>query len=276
MNPVFAGRPARERLRERQEQLDVQAKKSLGQNFLVSDTVIQKILNETRELAPASLIEVGPGLGALTDGLRVMQKPLTLIELDSRLAAYWREQGCDVIEADALQWSWDLGDRARPCVLVSNLPYQISSSLVIDRSMDDRPLDGMILMFQKEVAQRMKANLRQDSYGFLSVVAQTFWKIDLLLEASSGDFSPPPKVASRVLVFRPRPSPVPDRRRYLKFLKACFLHPRKYLLSNLAQGWGTGKEQAREFFEKGGWDPRIRGDQVTPEKFLELFGLFGG
>jgi 16S rRNA (adenine1518-N6/adenine1519-N6)-dimethyltransferase len=267
-------RPAHERLRERRDRLAVQAKKSLGQNFLVSDSVIGKIWKAVEELKPASLLEIGPGLGALTDGLKEMKAPLTLIELDSKLAEYWRQDGCTVIEADALQWSWNLEGFARPCVLVSNLPYQISSSLVIDRCMDEKPLDGMVLMFQKEVAQRMKATIHQGPYGFLSVVAQTFWKIDLLLEASSGDFSPPPKVASRVLVFVPKPSPVRDRRRYLKFLKACFLHPRKYLLSNLAEGVGLGKEEVRRRFEEGSWDPRLRADQLSPEKFLELFRRF--
>lgn len=267
---------ARERMRERQTLLEVGAKKSLGQNFLVSDSVIGKILFEVRNQAPASIVEVGPGLGALTDGLIEMGLPLTLIELDTRLAAYWKEKNQTVIEVDALQWSWDLSQLPRPCTLASNLPYQISSSMVVDRCLDEVPLDGMILMFQKEVAQRMKATIHQGSYGFLSVIAQTFWKIELLLEASSGDFFPPPKVASRVLVFKPKPSPVANRRRYLKFLKASFLHPRKYLLSNLAEGWGVGKEAARAKFIEGGWDPQIRGDQLTPEKFLELFRLFEG
>ena len=269
-------KPARERLRDRQAELHIEAKKSLGQNFLISDSVIGKILNEVQSMNPASIIEVGPGMGALTDGLRQIPVPLTLIELDSKLAAYWRDQGCDPIEVDALQWSWQLGEQKRPCVLVSNLPYQISSSLVVDRSMDEKPLDGMVLMFQKEVAQRMKANQDHDLYGFLSVLTQTFWKLNLVLEASSGDFLPAPKVASRVLGFKPLPSPVKNRRDYLKFLKACFLHPRKYLSSNLAEGRGLGKEEVKKRFESGGWDPQLRGDQLTPQKFLELYRLFEG
>ena len=267
---------ARQRLQARQDELGGTAKKSLGQNFLISDSVIDKILAAVARRNAASILEIGPGMGALTDGLRLLKVPLTLIELDRNFVGYWQAQGMNVIEADALQWNWELGEFARPCVLVSNLPYQISSSLVVDRSLDEKPLDGMILMFQKEVAQRMKATSQQGPYGFLSVLAQTFWKIDLLLEASSGDFLPAPKVASRVLVFEPKPSPVKDRRRYLKFLKACFLHPRKYLLSNLAHGMNTPKEQVKAHFDKMGLSSQVRAGELTIEKFLELFHLFEG
>lgn len=266
--------PARERLRVRKEFLGVEAKKSLGQNFLVSDHVIQKILQSVAAFGAASLVEVGPGLGALTDGLRAMPGNLTLIELDSVLARYWREQGAHVIEADALRWDWDLSALPRPCVFVSNLPYQISSSIVIERCLDPDPVDGMILMFQKEVAQRLRATPKDDAYGFLSVMAQTFWKTEMLLEASSHDFDPPPKVASRVVVFRPRGGPLPHRRKYLRFLKACFLQPRKLLVSNIAAGLHFPKEEAQKRLVGLGLDPKVRGDQLPLEKFLELFRLF--
>ena len=267
---------ARQRLQARQNELGANAKKSLGQNFLISDSVIDKILAAVARRQPATILEIGPGMGALTDGLRLMKTPLTLLELDSNFVTYWKSQGMDVIEVDALQWNWDLSAYTTPCLLVSNLPYQISSSLVVDRSLDESPLDCMILMFQKEVAQRMKATPRQGPYGFLSVLAQTFWKVDLLLEASSGDFLPAPKVASRVLVFEPKPPPVKDRQKYLKFLKACFLHPRKYLASNLAHGMQTSKEQVKIHFDKMGLSSQVRAGELTIEKFLELFHLFEG
>lgn len=265
---------ARERLRRRQEELGVAAKKSLGQNFLVSDAVIGKILDEARGMRPGSLIEIGPGLGALTDGLRETGAPLTLIELDSVFADYWRGQGEEVIEVDALRWSWELSGFDRPCVLVSNLPYQISSSLVVDRCLDERPLDGMILMFQKEVAQRLKARPGHELYGFLSALAQTFWKIEQVVDAGPREFSPAPKVASRVLSFRPKERPVDDPRRFLKVMKAAFLHPRKYLVSNLGEGLGLPKDEVKERFVRAQWNPQIRADQLAPEKFLELYALF--
>ncbi|MBX2996417.1 MAG: ribosomal RNA small subunit methyltransferase A [Bdellovibrionaceae bacterium] len=266
--------PARERLRSRQEALGVQAKKSLGQNFLISDSVIGKILKATKDLKPGSILEVGPGMGALTDGLKQLGVPLRLIELDSVFAQYWRDDGQEVIETDALQWDWAQLSGEKPRVLVSNLPYQISSSLVVDRSLDDDPLAGMVLMFQKEVAQRMKATEKQGPYGFLSVLAQSFWKIDLLLEASSHDFLPPPKVASRVLVFQTKPSPVENKRDYLRFLKACFSQPRKYMASNLAGEYALPKEEVKSRLESWGFNPQTRAEQLSLQNFLEIYPHF--
>lgn len=266
--------PARHRYRDRQELLLHQAKKSLGQNFLVSDLVIEKILKAADSFDSKDFIEIGPGLGALTDGLLKLANKLILVELDSGLAAYWRTQGCEVNEVDALQWHWDLTDYSSAPVLISNLPYQISSSLVIERSLDTKPLHGMVLMFQKEVAQRLKASSGQSAFGFLSVIAQTFWNIELLLEASSHDFSPPPKVASRVLVFRPRETPIDDRRRYLRLIKACFSQPRKFMSSNLAAEYGIPKEEMKQKFVSWNLNPQIRAEQLRLEDFLRLYKVF--
>jgi len=169
-----------ERLEKRMGELQIFAKKSLGQNFLVSDHVIQKIIEATGEMNCARLIEIGPGCGALTDILRDQYPDLTLIELDRVLIEYWKSQNMNVIAGDALQIDWAF---AKDHALVSNLPYQISSSLVIERSLDDSPLIGMVLMFQKEVAQRIRALCQTDHYGMLSVVAQEFWTIETVCDA---------------------------------------------------------------------------------------------
>lgn len=262
---------ARERMRTAQEALGILPKKSLGQNFLVSDHVIEKIVRGASRFRPHTVIEIGPGLGALTWSLKELAEELHLLELDSTFAEYWRSQNFSVIEVDALRWNWDLSGYQRPCVLVSNLPYQISSSLVIDRSEDAKPLDGMVLMFQKEVAQRLKAKHNSPEYGFLSVVAQTFWDLELLLEASPRDFSPPPKIASRVLIFNPRQVAIADRRGFVRFVKAAFLHPRKLMISNLVEGLGRPKDSLSPHFEKMKLDPQIRAGQLSLSQFVELY-----
>ncbi|HEY1078623.1 MAG TPA: rRNA adenine N-6-methyltransferase family protein, partial [Bdellovibrio sp.] len=98
---------ARERLNKALEELGILARKSLGQNFLVSDTVIERIINQVKEFQPEVLVEVGPGPGALTDYLLQMNVPLTVIELDRVIAAYWKEKGLNVLEEDALRLSWE-------------------------------------------------------------------------------------------------------------------------------------------------------------------------
>ncbi len=210
-------------------------KKSLGQNFLVSDHVVEKILSEVQKNNPTKLIEIGPGPGALTDHLITWGIDYTALELDNRLVEYWKERGVKVIETDALQWDWSNHFQAGQ-VLVSNLPYQISSRIVVDRSLDQRQLSAMVLMFQKEVAQRIRAKPQTDDYGFLSMVAQSFWTISTVCEAGPRDFNPSPRVASRVLSFVQKTTAISDRQKYFEFLKQAWSQRRKLLKKNLATG----------------------------------------
>lgn len=265
-----------EKLQAVLQSLGHEPKKSLGQNFLVSDGVIEKIINAAQSFGASSLIEIGPGPGALTQYLKNLNGKFQVIELDRGFAKYWREQGLTVHELDALHFDWsnflsaESGHLA-PRVLVSNLPYQISSSLVIDRSIDERPLDGMVLMFQKEVAQRIRAAFEHELYGMLSVVAQTFWQINIVSEAGPRDFFPPPRVASRVLKFIPKSVEISDRKKFLKLVKACFLQPRKLLVSNLEQaGIGT-KEQAQEWLLELQLNGKARAEELRLDDFLRLY-----
>ncbi|MEZ0390868.1 MAG: 16S rRNA (adenine(1518)-N(6)/adenine(1519)-N(6))-dimethyltransferase RsmA [Pseudobdellovibrionaceae bacterium] len=253
-------------------ELGIEPKKSLGQNFLISDLVIKKIIQAARETTPGFLIEIGPGPGALTNHLRSLTENFQLIELDHKISDYWRKQGMNLIEADALQMDWsDLLKKERPLVLVSNLPYQISSSLVIERSLDENPLDRMILMFQKEVAQRLRARQQDELYGMLSVVAQSFWKMETLADVSPRDFFPPPKVASRVLTFEKKESPVSNKKRYLKFVKAAFLHPRKLMASNLEEGFSISKEKTMEALKKRQLSEKARAGQLSVQQFVDFY-----
>lgn len=218
------------RLEKRQNELRIDAKKSLGQNFLISDSVIDKIISAAADFKSENILEIGPGCGALTDILLGQYKSLKLIELDRNLFMFWKQQGCDIINADALQIDWT---PYADYLLVSNLPYQISSSLVIDRSLDKNPLKGMVLMFQKEVAQRIRATHQTEHYGMLSIIAQEFWVIKTVCDAGPRDFKPAPKVASRVLSFIPRSSNIKDPKDYLKFVKIAFQQRRRILKTNL-------------------------------------------
>lgn len=264
----------RERIKKSQSEIGFEHKRSLGQNFLVSDHVVDRIVKAASVFAPKTVIEVGPGLGSLTEDLVSICDHLTLIEMDRRLVEFWEEKKFQVIEADALQWSWDLRAYLKPVIFVSNLPYQISSSILIDRSVDEAPVSGMVLMFQKEVAQRIQASQTHEAYGFLSVIAQTFWSIDLVLEAGPRDFDPPPRVASRVLSFNPRQVQIKDRKKYLRFLKSCFLQPRKYMVSNLAHGLQQPKDKVTAILEKMQISSQIRADQLKIQDFLELYRRF--
>lgn len=269
---------ARERLNRAQEALGIEAKKSLGQNFLVSDTVINRIIAQVKEFAPETLVEVGPGPGALTDLLLEMNLPIQVIELDHAIAAYWREKGLTVIEEDALRLDWSQFNTGKKLVFVSNLPYQISSSIVIDRCLDEVGPEHMVLMFQKEVAQRIRAIAKSEHYGLLSVIAQTFWKTALVSEAGPGDFAPPPKVASRVLSFTRFVPEVKNRKAFLTFVKAGFAQRRKLLKKNLSGLLSQKKlteEQLIGWLAELGFKETARAEELSPVQFVALYKKFG-
>ncbi|HRK07065.1 MAG TPA: 16S rRNA (adenine(1518)-N(6)/adenine(1519)-N(6))-dimethyltransferase RsmA [Pseudobdellovibrionaceae bacterium] len=277
----------RSRLLERLQEISAGPKRSLGQNFLVADHVIEKIIAASAEgLAQGenssradrsesvqAMIEIGPGLGALTDELRKLGVRLTVIELDAKFAEYWRARGLNVVEADALRIDWLklLEEQPKPVRLVANLPYQIAASLVIELSLlpEAAGLDSMILMFQKEVAQRIAARESSEHYGLLSVIAQVFWLVRTVSEAGPGDFHPPPRVASRVLAFqrrRPAALSAEEASRFLKFVKLAYSQRRKRLLKNLGEPQGAAAALAAM-----GFDDNARIEQLSPEQVLALF-----
>jgi 16S rRNA (adenine1518-N6/adenine1519-N6)-dimethyltransferase len=231
-------------------------------------------MHEVKAQKPRQLIEIGPGLGALTDLLIELKLPLHLIELDPELAAFWRKKelgSCLVVqEEDALQVDWRDLTAIRPAVLVSNLPYQISSRLLVDRCLDAQPLDAMILMFQKEVADKILSKAPSAETGFLSVLAQTFWHVRSVIRAEPRDFLPTPKVASQVLFFQPMlPVPTSDPRGFLEFLKTSFAAPRKLLSSNLKAIYTA--RQVLEALKTLGLPEKIRAHEVPLSSWLALY-----
>lgn len=266
----------RDELLSKLKAMGVEPKRSLGQNFLVAEHVIDKIVTAAKLTPSSAILEIGPGLGALTEGLMALGRPFRVIELDSRFAQAWRERGLEVVEADALALDWSTLALPADTLLVSNLPYQISSSLVIERSIDPAGIGKMILMFQKEVAQRLVARPATKEYGLLTVIAQSFWNVRLLLEAGPGDFYPPPNVASRVLLFsREAPQDMVAPERFLAFAKAGFAHRRKLLARNLVDGWLRGEKGKLKDIEAAlaeiGKGPMARAEELDPAQFQRLY-----
>lgn len=249
------------------------AKKSLGQNFLVSDQAIKKMIQTVLEFNPDNIIEIGPGPGALTDYLILLKKKLILLELDDEFFQYWKNKNQDCRHVDAVTWDWEsVSLEAQKFVLISNLPYQISSTIVVDRSMDKSKFKGMILMFQKEVAQKIKARSGGSEFGFLSLIAQTFWQIEILCDLGPRDFKPAPKVSSRVLVFRPKEEiPIKNPSGYLKFVKAGFSQKRKLLKKNLMSMGHLNSDKLLESFRRCELNENLRAEELSVEKWIQLY-----
>ena len=266
---------AREKLKRRMEELNHEAKKSMGQNFLIADHVIEKILTQAKVFADGGLVEIGPGLGAITDGLRLIDPQLLAIEFDRGLAEYWRTKELNVIEADALRVDWS---QIPKHTLISNLPYQIAASLVVELSISPSKINSMVLMFQKEVAQRIAADCTSDHYGFLSVIAQMFWDVKKVCEAGPGDFLPAPKIASRVLSFQRKENlAITDRLDFLKFVKGIFQSRRRQIKSILKSFMLEAHvEQSMNYFESKKKVPTVRTEELSPTEIQDFYLFYKG
>ncbi len=256
----------KEELLKKLHALGVEPKRGLGQNFLISGHVISRIFDDVDRLKPTFVVEVGPGLGALTESLIRRKGRRLLIEMDNKYAKYWRDQGEEVIEDDALQVDWVKMPLPEPTLLLSNLPYQISSRLVIDRSPGPRQITDMILMFQKEVAERLVAGPSTADYGFLSVVAQSFWSMRVVVDASPECFYPIPNVSSRVMGFSRRKDVVLSES-YIKFVKEAFQFRRKLLIKNLK----PREAKLRPALQELGFSDKTRAEELSAQDFQRLF-----
>jgi 16S rRNA (adenine1518-N6/adenine1519-N6)-dimethyltransferase len=252
-------------LKARLEKMRLQPKKAFGQNFLINQQVIGKIVGAVKERKFSELIEIGPGLGAITEPMLEAGLTPKLIELDPDLIDYWQSlEQTPIVAGDALKLDWEQMNLPPDSLLVSNLPYQISTSIVIDRCLGPKNLRWMILMFQKEVAQRLTALPRTKEYGMLSVMAQLHFKMLKVADASPRDFYPAPKIASRVLSFE-RKSVENLGVPFLKFVKRAFALRRKFLLKNL-----TGSVD-KATLQRLGFKETVRAEELTPAQFVELF-----
>ncbi len=265
----------REKYKQRLQELQASPKRSLGQNFLIEMVVIERIIEAAGQFSVNNLIEIGPGLGALTESLDEMADDLTLIELDKEFSEMWRQQGMNLIEKDALRLDWEELVGGKETLLVSNLPYQISSSIVMDRSVGPDSILGCVFMFQKEVAERIMAPQGSKQYGLLSVMAQSFWDIHKVVDAGPGCFYPAPKVSSRVLSFR-RKKPEAyletqsQRKSFLKYLKAGFAQRRKFLIKNLL-ALGIDRPTLEKEFKVLDIDVKARAEELSVSQWQQLF-----
>jgi 16S rRNA (adenine1518-N6/adenine1519-N6)-dimethyltransferase len=205
--------------------------KAKGQNFLMDDAVADREV-ELLNVSPADrVLEIGPGLGMLTERLLGLSDKLTCIELDARLCAYLKDKFDDrfkLVQADALEIDLPPFDR-----FISNLPYSISSPLLF-KILDHRFERG-IIMVQKEFAERMVAKAGSDDYSRLSVSAYYRARCELLGDVSRGKFWPQPEVDSCIVLLEPRPAPfsVTNERFYFTLVNALFQHRRKKISSVL-------------------------------------------
>ncbi|MCL2140111.1 MAG: 16S rRNA (adenine(1518)-N(6)/adenine(1519)-N(6))-dimethyltransferase RsmA [Dehalococcoidia bacterium] len=265
--------------------VDVHAKKSLGQHFLIQKNILQKIIDASELSSADTVIEVGPGLGALTTELAKQAGNVIAVELDNTLAPLLREthsayHNLNIIHADILKCSpkslLPESESSRYKV-VANLPYYITSAVLRHFLESDRQPELMVLMLQKEVARAICA--RPGEMSLLSVAVQLFGEPQLVCHVPAACFFPPPKVDSAVLKINVHAQPLipmPDMASFFTLVRAGFSANRKQLPNSLSHRLNKAKEEILLLLAEAGVESRRRAETLSIIEWTKLWKLFRG
>jgi 16S rRNA (adenine1518-N6/adenine1519-N6)-dimethyltransferase len=240
------------------------ARQKLGQHFLISGKILERIAKAACGERMPLAVEIGPGRGALTEHLLDHADRVVAIELDGALVQYLRERWrgearIEVIEANALEAEWPQWANG---VLTGNLPYYVATPIISRFLRCPGKLSAGVFLIQKEVAERITAKPGCREYGYFSVECQFLAKVEYLFTVPPGAFRPPPKVDSGVIRMTPREEPpVEDAEEFLKFVSMCFRQKRKTLRNNLAGSFAVDEMEGMS----------RRAEQLGVEEFVELY-----
>jgi 16S rRNA (adenine1518-N6/adenine1519-N6)-dimethyltransferase len=265
-------------------------KPKLGQNFLADKRAAEKIVAALGDVSQKLVVEIGPGRGVLTELLAARAAHVAAIELDHVLGAQLRmayalKPNVEIIEGDVLRIDFarfvgreagTAGDtrlhRAPKAQVIGNLPYYITSPILLHLFEHHQHIEQIVILVQREVADRIAAEPGGREYGLLSATAQLFAKVEKLFTLPPGAFSPPPKVYSTVLrlTIAPRAEKLGvEPRAFLDFLKLAFAQKRKTLLNNLRQDYDEAA--ARKAIASAKLRPDVRAEAVELEKMARVF-----
>ena len=237
-------------------------RKKWGQNFLRDPNIIRKIISCLEPYKNDVILEIGPGDGALTDKLHSQVDHIHGVEIDPLLIKQLEEKqyaNVSLYREDILQW--DMGILPENIKIIGNLPYYISTPILF-RLIIIPGWQKMVLMFQKEVAERIVSESGKKSYGRLSVMCQAYCHVNIEFTVSRDVFQPKPDVASAVLTFTQKNENLPDISPFSDFIKQAFSQRRKKLKNNLPSAYETG------ILEKYA---DMRPEELSPADYIQLF-----
>ncbi len=261
--------------------------KSLGQNFLIDENVLQKILDAAALDENTCALEIGPGAGTLTRCLAANSKKTVAIEIDRALIPILGEslaefENVNLIHADVMEVDLKavtqetFGDT--PFSVVANLPYYITTPIIMELLESGLPVNTMTVMVQKEVADRMTAKPGTKEYGALSVAVQYYTQPSLVCKAEPHCFMPQPKVASSVVKLQVLSRPaveVEDEKFFFRVVKSAFGQRRKTLCNALSKSpyFELDKEKVLSALSQMGLPDTVRGERLSVEEFAQLSNL---
>ncbi|WP_302373270.1 16S rRNA (adenine(1518)-N(6)/adenine(1519)-N(6))-dimethyltransferase RsmA [Enterococcus asini] len=261
-------------------------KKSLGQNFLTEPNILRKIVETAGIDENTNVIEVGPGIGALTEQLARNAAQVLAFEIDDRLLPVLQDTLApypnvtvihqDVLEADLVKTTGEVFTKDLPIKVVANLPYYITTPIMMHFLESDLPVAEMVVMMQREVADRISAAPGTKAYGSLTIAVQYYMEAKLAFIVPKTVFVPQPNVDSAILKLTRRPTPavaVTDEQAFFRLTKAAFQLRRKTLWNNLLHAYGKDdatKAWLTTSLEEADIDPKRRGETLSLAEFAAL------
>jgi len=269
------------------QKYDFHFRKNLGQNFLIDTHVLEKIISAAEITKDDFVLEIGPGIGTMTQYLCESARRVVAVEVDPKLIPILEETlsaydnvtvlNEDVLKIDLMELAKQHND-GRPVKIVANLPYYITTPIIMGLFEAHVPLESITVMVQKEVAERMQAAPGTKEYGALSLAVQYYARAEVMANVPPNCFMPRPKVGSAVIrltCHKKPPVVVEDEVLLFRVIRASFNQRRKTLTNGLGNDatLEVTKEQAVRALEKMGLPPTIRGERLALQEFAQLSNL---
>jgi len=264
------------------KKFDLHFNKRFGQNFLIDENIVKKIVMAGEVDTGDLVLEIGSGIGTMTQVLSENAKKVVTVEIDKKLIPVLHEtlrdcNNVEIVQGDILKTNVRelLGDDIGklPLKIIANLPYYITTPIIMGFLESDLPIESMTFLIQKEVGERICGGPGTKAYGSLSIVAQFYADINLDFSVSSHVFIPRPKVDSVVVTFKKLYSPkfkVENKELFLSVVKASFLNRRKTLINGLTMNTVFDKEVLLKVLEECSIAPGIRGETLTGSEFANI------
>lgn len=259
------------------KRFDIKMSKKLGQNFLIKRGIVDEIVKAADLQEGEPVLEIGPGIGTLTQGLAQSGANVTAIELDTRLlevldTTLAQYSNVTIVHGDVLKLDVPSIMQHEPFKVVANLPYYITTPIIMSLLESRLPIERLVVMVQKEVALRMVAKPGTKDYGALSVAVQYYTEPDIVLDVPPKSFLPAPAVTSSVIrcVLRDKPPvDVVDEKLFFRVVKAGFAQRRK-TFANTMKTTGLSKDRIEELLAKANIDGQRRGETFTLQEFADV------